>query len=343
MNVRAGSVGDLARWNEFVSRHPEATPYHLMGWALAVQRAYGHDPVLLIAEQADRIAGVLPICLMRVPLVGRVLCSLPFCDVGGPLAINAAAEDALLQEALRLAQSEKATLHMRSRQPDDSVDENHSGKVSMLLDLPETSDELAASFKSKLRSQIRKAEKNGLTFLYGGSEREIAMFYPVFAKNMRDLGSPVHSKSWFQAIEQQLSGDLTIGIVKLGDQAIGAGIALRAGGMASIPWASTLREFNRLAPNMLLYWNLLKIVTDAGADCFDFGRSSYGEGTYRFKKQWGARPVPLRWRDYDASGACADIEANPGRARRVVSSMWQHLPLFAANALGPRLRKYVSL
>jgi hypothetical protein len=62
-----------------------------------------------------------------------------------------------------------------------------------------------------------------------------------------------------------------------------------------IPWASTLRAANPDSPNMLLYWKLLEYAVEAGYRRFDFGRSTPGEGTFAFKRQWGAEPVPLHW------------------------------------------------
>ena len=61
------------------------------------------------------------------------------------------------------------------------------------------------------------------------------------------------------------------------------------------PWASSLRQYSKYSPNMLLYWKMLEFACDNGFNYFDFGRSSLDEGTYKFKKQWGASPVPLPW------------------------------------------------
>ena len=57
-------------------------------------------------------------------------------------------------------------------------------------------------FNAKLRNQIRKAVKSGLTATWSGIEG-LADFYQVFATNMRDLGSPVHSRRFFAAIFEE--------------------------------------------------------------------------------------------------------------------------------------------
>ena len=65
--------------------------------------------------------------------------------------------------------------------------------------------------------------------------------------------------------------------------------------MIEIPWASSIRDFNPLCPNHLLYWHAMETAVAEGVDVFDFGRSTPGEGTFKFKEQWGAEPVPLHW------------------------------------------------
>jgi FemAB-related protein (PEP-CTERM system-associated) len=239
-------------------------------------------------------------------------------------------------------------LHLRLPGPAvDPLAESALGKkVSMLCELPESSDALFQSYKPKLRSQIRKAEKNGLSASVTSGPEAIGYFYRVFADNMHRLGSPVHSLRWFQDLQASFGDRLKVGLVYSEEKVIGAGIILINGVRASIPWASTLADYNRLAPNMLLYWTLLAHVTDAGCRVFDFGRSTPGEGTYRFKEQWGAVPYELRWQDLTPEGEPAVETAPSGqgsKVRALVESAWQRLPLSMANLLGPSVRKYISL
>ena len=90
--------------------------------------------------------------------------------------------------------------------------QTHSHKVRMLLDLPESSEILMKSFKSKLRSQIKKPIKAGLYSQIGGSEL-FEKFYDVFSENMRDLGSPVHSKAFIRNVLEEFKENAKIIIV----------------------------------------------------------------------------------------------------------------------------------
>ena len=220
----------------------------------------------------------------------------------------------------------------------------------MLLKLPESSGALLTSFKSKLRSQVRKPAKDGLSSKLGGEDL-LGSFYGVFTENMRDLGSPVHSKEWIRSVLRFFGPRARCGVVFMPDGSpAAAGIILCHDRVVSIPWASSLRRFNRSNPNMLLYWGFLEHAADNGYAFFDFGRSTPGEGTYRFKEQWGASPHPLHWvRIETRNGTVQPIclqdsgQAAPSRSRQMAEKVFQSLPVPMATFVGSRIRKYISL
>lgn len=348
ITIRPVTSADKSQWNAYVHSHPKACAYHNFAWVESVEQAYGHPNSSLIALDDDKVVGVLPVTKMQVPLSGHYYCSLPFCDMGYAIADNDQTLTALLEKLREMKQTSgaKKIEYRDTSEPADShlPEEALQGrKVSMFLPLPETSEELLKNFKSKLRSQIRKAEKNGLTFKTGNSQQLIDEFYQVFIYNMRKLGSPVHSKAWYDALLKNYQDDIIVSIVYTENLPIGGGIVLRNGDRACIPWASTLAEHNRLAPNMLLYWSLLEAVTDSGAREFDFGRSTFGEGTFKFKQQWGAQPRALNWFMPGETAPAPEESGPPGKLRKLIEQTWPKLPIGITTAVGPRIRKYISL
>lgn len=333
----------------FVRLRPNASPYHLSAWRAAVHAAYGHEGRVVVARKGGQIQGCLALSIVRHPLGKIVWSSLPFCDIGGPLATSAELGDALELETARLAaQSGAARLESRSSMATAEIDSALAGrKVRMLLALPESTEAMMQAYPPKLRSQIRKAEKNGLDAAIESGPQAITAFYDVYSRNMSRLGSPPHSRAWFQAICQHYGDDAFLAIVRQQGKAVGAGLVLRCGARAAIPWASTLSEYNHLAPNMLLYWTVQSHLCSLGVREFDFGRSTHGEGTYRFKKQWGAEPRALDWRTFDAAGqrvtADAGLASTQSNLRTLAEKAWPKLPLGVANTLGPCLRRYITL
>lgn len=344
MNIRRATAADAEAWDTYVAQHAEATPYHRFAWGTACEEAYNQPMHYLLAENTDgSLCGVFPAVDFKRPFKSGKVVALPFCDTGFALADSQDIKTALLSHLS--ADSDYRDLR---QEPADITALSQGQKVILRLQLPDTSDALLSSFKSKLRSQIRKAEKNGLTMKMaensGEHKRLLNDFYDVYKQNMRQLASPVHSYSWFERILTNYDNAARLCVVYTEGLAIGAGIVLINGNMAAIPWASTLSQHNRLAPNMLLYWSLLANVTDNGQRVFDFGRSSFGEGTYKFKTQWGAVPYALHWHDGSTPDLLIAVETGPpGTVRQLAESIWPKLPLGLTVSLGSALRRYISL
>jgi FemAB-related protein (PEP-CTERM system-associated) len=338
----------ISDWDQYVEKHSAASPYHRRAWILSVEQAYAHQDASLVAWQDENVVGILPCVKMRRPLAKTLYSTLPFCDLGYCLANDEAIKQQLIDHMIKHVATDRPFEH-RDTFPDDIAVDNLTGKkVRMVLPLPEDADSLFSSFKSKLRSQVRKAEKNGLTFKQGNSIELVEQFYQIFAENMRKLGSPVHAKAWFEAISKHYGQHVLLSIVYSDNLPIGGGLVLRNGEKIVIPWASTLASHNRLAPNMMLYWSLLKYACDSGCKQFDFGRSTFGEGTYKFKSQWGALPIPLNWQTFNVVSTSKDDNTKSenqgnGKLRTLVEQTWAKMPLNFTIALGPKIRKYISL
>lgn len=354
MQISQAGLADEQEWDEYVVAQAQAAPYQLFAWGRACHLAYGHKPIYWIARESEQIVGVLPGVLMNTPFKGGEYCSLPFCDMGGALANNADIKSVLESHFKEFAlKSSKGEYSLRegtnSVYSDDELLEikniapKLAPKVRMLLSLPDSSEALLKGFKSKLRSQIRKAEKNGLHYKIESGPAALQDFYEVFALNMKNLGSPVHGKKWFQSLAHFYGDRLVLSVVYLDDIPVGGGIVLIGGKNACIPWASTVPKYNSLSPNMLLYWSLLKEVCDRGCSLFDFGRSSFDEGTFKFKAQWGAQPAPLIWRDQNSDANTVLPPSTKSKYRPLIENAWRRLPLPVANFVGPLLRKHISL
>src|SRR5262249_28791902 len=151
--------------------------------------------------------------------------------------------------------------------------------------LPAAAEELWRGLPAKVRNQVRKAQKCGLTVAWGGDEL-LPEFYAVFSHNMRDVGTPVYGLPLFRAVLRQFPDGAEVCVVRAEGVAVAAGLLLHGRGTAEVPSASSLRSHNLTCANMLLYWHLLERAVGRGQDVFDFGRSSPESNTYRFKKQW---------------------------------------------------------
>ena len=281
-------------WDEYVQRSPETTIAHVFSWGNVIGEAYGHRTFYLMAQEEGIVKGVFPLVLVK-GLWNSSLTSMPFMDYGGICADDDQTAQLLLDHALNLMKEQRcASLEIRQVKPVVCVGISRSDKVTMLLDLSGGVEGLWQSFPAKVRNQVRKAEKAGLTTLMGGKEL-LDDFYRVFAVNMRDLGSPVHGRRFFQQMASALGHHMRVILVREGRNTMGAGIAVTFKDGIFVPWASSLKEHRGKCPNNLLYWDAIQYGCKEGYRTFDFGRSSVGSGTFEFKKQWGAQPLALHW------------------------------------------------
>jgi FemAB-related protein (PEP-CTERM system-associated) len=314
-----------------LSRHP--------AWLRVLEQAFRHDVYGLEATNGDgRTCGFLPLAYVHSFLFGRFLVSLPYLNTGGVEADDDATRTALADRAVALADELRVRhLELRHESPLEhpSLGARMTGKVHMRLELPDFPGPLWEGLSAKVRNQVRKGEKNGLQVLWGGEEL-LPAFYAVFSRNMRDLGTPVYGQGLFRAVLRQFPGEAELCLVRGGDQPLAGALLLHGRGVSEVPSASSLREHNHTCANMLLYWNLLERAVRRGQGLFDFGRSSLDGSTYRFKKQWGARPQPAVWQYYLRSGAADAVRPDNPRYQRLIR-VWQRLPVLLTRWLGPAI------
>lgn len=327
-------TGTAAEWDVFVARAEGGTAFHRYGWRTVHEQVYGHDcPFLAARDAAGALRGVLPLVFLQSPLFGRYLVSMPYVNYGGPLG-DAEAVRALAAAATELASERRVKLlELRSRValPLDLAVSHR--KITVVLDLPDGGpDALFKSFSAKLRSQVRRPQKEGMTVQWGRGE--VDPFFDVFAAHMRDLGTPTQPRRLFATITDVFGDDVWVATVRHEGRAVAAGFALRWGREVEITWASALESVKKLAPNMLLYWAMLERAATEGFAVFNFGRCSPGAGTHRFKQQWGSRDEQLWWYQQSAVGESA--APSPDDARYSWGPrLWKKLPVPVATALGP--------
>jgi serine/alanine adding enzyme len=333
----ADSVRDrLPAWEAwFESRGPAALSYHPR-WLWVLGDGLRHVPYCLEASCDEQITGLLPLELVASRLFGRFLVGLPYLNVGGVMAEHPDIAAALLDRAVQLA-DELDVKHLELRHETivthPALSQTPSGKVHMRLALPHDVDTLWAAFKPGVRNQIRKGEKQEFTVLWGAEER-LDDFYAVFSQNMRDLGTPVFSRRLFGSILPHFGDSAELCVVRAGRRPVAAALVCHGRGTTEVPSASSLRAVNSTNANMYLYWQLLQRAVGRGQHTFDFGRSTVDSGTYRFKKQWGAAPYPAAWQYYVRRGDRGDLRPE-NRKYQVAIRVWQWLPVWLANLIGP--------
>jgi serine/alanine adding enzyme len=339
-----------ARWDEYVDKHPLDGHHHYSSFLNGIKDAYGHETITLaiLQRKDDRIVGVLPLVGTRSKIFGSQLTSIPFFNYGGPLYDNKEVLQLLLygaEEHRRGSRYESLQLRCINNEISsvDSILKPQTHKACLILDLPDDVKKIGAGNakkRAKLRSQSKLAERRAfendvvVEQKLGGIEL-LDDFYSVFSKHMHALGTPVYGKDFFKSIILHIKSILTI--VYWDGKPVGAGWLFDHGDQVSIPWASTLRDFNIYSINAYMYYNILSDCIEKGKKRFDFGRSTIDANTYKFKLQWGAEPIQCYWYTNDTKAS----EGDGKESFSLAVACWKKMPLWIANRLGPLIIKDV--
>jgi len=342
VSTNIAPMQDAAAWDAFVAACPEATFFHRAGWKPVIEQAFGHRCHFLQASRDDgdgeRIVGVMPLGHLRSRLFGNALISTPFAVYGGAAAVDEAARLALEQAACRLADDLGVDyLELRQRQPrHPDWPTRKDLYVTFRKTIAADADTNLKAIPRKQRAVVRKGIKSAMTsVLDAGIER----FYPVYAESVRNLGTPVFSKRYFQLLKQQFGDDCELLAIENDGVAVAAVMSFyfRDEVLPYYGGGSAASRF--LKANDFMYWELMRRAGDKGVAVFDYGRSKRGTGSFRFKTHWGFEPEPLYY-EYYLVNADSMPDLNPTNPKyRLFIKMWKHLPLWLSMLLGPFIVK----
>jgi serine/alanine adding enzyme len=326
-------VGGAADWDAFGVQQAGWTAYHRYAWRAIIESVHHRECAYLAARDAEgRLRGILPLVVLRSPVFGRSVVSMPYLNYGGPLG-DAEAIQALAVEAQARARKVQArNFELRSAVPLPLPWTPSHRKLTVVLPLTGGADAIFKRFKPKLRSQIRRPTKDGVTVEFGRDQVE--PFHRVYARHMRDLGTPAQPLAFFEAIAHALADDVWFACSWYRGLPIAAAAGFRWHDEFELAWASALRSHSRLSANMGLYWAFIERAAAEGVLRWNFGRCTPGSATHTFKRQWGGEDEPLWW--YSGEDTQAPPSADSPKFR-VAVQLWQRLPLAVAGVLGPRI------
>jgi FemAB-related protein (PEP-CTERM system-associated) len=324
-------------WDDYVSSTGPDRLYHFWSWREVIEETFGHRPYYLAAIDGNEIRGVLPLVSMRSRLFGNFLVSMPFFSYGGVLTDSTEAREKLLAHAAELGR-ELGASHIELRQGDECAMSwmVASPKVTMEIDLPATVDDYLNRLSTSRNKKIRYNLKHGLRAEWGGAEA-IPIFYRIFTINMRNLGTPVYPREFFENQFRRFPDRLRIVTMWDGAKAVAAGFLIAHRETLELPWAASLEESRKREAPMIMYWTLIESAIQDGFRKLDLGRCTRGSGNWAFKRHWSPTERPLHWYYWLRSGASIP-ELRPDNPRfKLATEVWKWLPLAVANGLGPRL------
>lgn len=333
---------DIARWDTFVQGCSKGTFFHLSGWKRISEEVYGHDGHYLFAEKDGEIVGVLPLVEMKSLLFGHSLVSTPFCMMGGVASED---DDVMLfleQHAMDKAHS-LGVDYLELRYPFERNNPKLVEKCAHSTfgwELAEDDDAILAGVKKKQRAVVRHSLKNALTFRIDSDAKTA---YDVYSESVRNLGTPVFPKRYFQALIDVFSDNCDVLTVEKDGRAVSSVLSFYYKGQVLPFYGGGLFDARALKSNDFMYYQLMcHAKRDRDCHYFDFGRSKDNSGAFNYKRTWGMDPVALHYQFYLVTAeALPNLSPNNPKYQLFINA-WKKLPVWLSRMIGPYLSKYLG-
>jgi hypothetical protein len=345
--VRALTEQDAPEWNRFVAGHEDAVFYHTLAWRDFVQRVFGHQPHYLLCERDGRVIGILPMFLVRMPLLGSKLISLPYdIGAGGPLVTEPSAEIQLAEQAMQLARELRAgylQFRCASRRADLAQLELEESEPVILSEIVlDNEQDVWSRVERDHRKAMRKANNRGVVLREAASLEDYLAFFDVYLQVFRDFGTPPYGRGYFERLWHDLaaSGSVRMILAEVEGRCVGGLLMFAWGRNLTSKFAVVLPKAVPLRAYPALYGRAIEIGLKENFGRLSWGTSSRDQtGLIEFKERWGAVSTATAFYDLAVTSRPPDIEKyydSGGLSRRV----WKRLPLALTPLLGAPLNRW---
>ena len=337
---------DLLRdeWDEFALS--TGTIFHMSAFRQILLSSFGYRcGYHAIVDKHNHICAIIPLIVGRNLWLKNAGVSLPFVNYTD---ICAGSEEALqfaMAAILELKNKyglDYIELRLKDQDLDSSVWRLNLENHTFVLPLTDGEEKVLSLATSSCRNHVRKTYKNNW-FTVSFDINHMDAFYRVYIKRMKQLGSPAPDIRFFKNFFKYLPENtflLTV-LDKATGNVIGGMLLLTSPGNATVyyPYGANFVEYNSKYLNNFMYWEAVRFGIRNEMKYLDLGRSQTGSGTYKYKEQWGAQAVQLKYLVYNG---CGEDTGPPDRVRlSFFVGLWKKSPSFITGKVGKQLIKYL--
>ena len=338
--IKTLDTTNYSRWDDFVGASSDATFFHQAGWKDVIATAFGHKTYFLYVEKEGKITGILPLVHIDSLFFGNSLVSIAPCVYGGIVANDEQSYSELDKEACRLAEELGVDcLEMRNRVQKHPERPHKELYVSFRKNLDADVEKNFLAIPRKQRAMVRKGIEAGLTSVI---DTHIDRIYRAYSESVRNLGTPVFSKKYFQTLKDVFADQCEVLTVEHNGLLVASVMSFYFKDEILPYYGGGTDLARELKGNDFMYWEVMRRAVEKGIKVFDYGRSKIGTGSYSFKKNWGFTPEPIYYEFYLVkSAAMPDINPLNPKYRFFIAA-WKRLPLAVSQWVGPWLSKDLS-
>lgn len=194
------------------------------------------------------------------------------------------------------------------------------------------------SIPRKKRADIRKALDNSqLSFCQNVNVKD---FYRLFARSQHKHGTPAHHFDYFKKLSENQKF-IKIDGVYYSNTLVASCMSFIWDNQLVAYYGAADADYVGLHVYDLMYYHLMRIAQEKGKK-FNFGRSKYNTGSFKYKTLWGFEPIETEhYMIPIGKKKIPDIRANnPEFSRKI--ELWKKLPEWLAHYLGAKILKQIG-
>jgi GT2 family glycosyltransferase len=325
-------------WRDLLAGHSSACTFHSRGWLEALRRTYGYQPVALATRtRTGSLKSAFVFCRVKSRWTGNRLVSLPFSDHCDALYERPDDVEVLVRTLQKCAPDQKY-IELR---PLNTFCANGSGfapndqYLLHRLPLQEGANAVFRRFhKNHVVRKIRRAEREGLVYEEGSSDRLLRCFYELTVRTRRRHLLPPQPIAWFRAVLDCLPAEARIRVAFKDRMPIASMLTVSDGTTMTYKYGASDASHHNSGGVQFLMWKTIQDACSQGCTTMDFGRSRpESAGEVAFKDHWGGTRTSLMYWRYPGSGQPARSGDNLNSARRIVSVLPDRLLIVAGTAI----------
>jgi CelD/BcsL family acetyltransferase involved in cellulose biosynthesis len=302
---------DYPGWDAVILELEGTSIFHSAAWAEVLHRSYGHQPMCLCRFEEGRIKGFIPVMEVKSVFTGKRGVSLPFSDYCSPAGAGPVRVE-LFKGACEYGRKRGWKSFECRGLPHDI-----NGVTASLsfygheINLTRGEAELWSSFKSRVRTPVRRAQEAGVTIKFETSVPAIRAFYKLHSRTRKKHGLPPQPLSFFHNVQQCVleKGCGYVALALCCGQPVAAGVFMHLGRRVIHKFGASDPGFQNLGANHLLMWETIRKYSHDGFECLDLGRTSASNsGLRQFKQGFSGEERQIRYYkyDYDAGAFVAE-------------------------------------
>jgi hypothetical protein len=348
--IKLESDDHFYKWQTYVENNKDAHIFNHPMWFRALEHEYNRKGCVLASiDNQDNIKGILPL----LPTIGLPLklddlvttkrySSLPRTPLGGLLAEDEIAQEALLSEAINIVNSRSKTfLQLKSYSSGINVRNEEIEQVpwrsSYFVELPDDSSKIRFGNKKqhhRVKWAVNKATKLGITVRKAASLEDIKIWYDLYLKTMRWHVVAVRPFRFFKYLWENFhpKGLMTVLLAEIDN-----------GGINQLLSGSFYLHFNKTFfysfngrcqeglvshANDLIQWEAIHLATEMGYNNYDMGEvSCSNESLTQFKTKWGCCSRPVYHYYYPLNEKMKGKEIDVSEDVKLRKLIWRNIPL----------------